>query len=332
MPAFKSALMQRYGGRVQVLPCEHFTESDILLCDTFRFHYRRHLGVRVLFTGENHAADLNEFDYCISHELHEDDRRLYFPYFMHHALYDSGASYRALQQRTPISRDWFLATKKKFCAFICRNGTCRRRNHFVRRLSAYKRVDCGGSFMDNIGFCVPDKIEFLRGYCFTVAYENAASPGYCTEKLLDAFRARTIPIYWGDDHVTSIFNPHAFVHAHDFRNESALIRHILELSQSPDRMLAILNEPIFLDPQYVDFRLHKFWEFLDAILARGPGAIRRSRWQRFCSFAANFYGHGLFRNLRRFIPDFFRKYLYDVNEYLTSIIRQFDAILFLSLT
>lgn len=297
---FEELLACRYGDRVSVLPGDQFMESDILLCDTYRFHYKKHPGVRVLFTVENHAADLNEFDYCFSHELREDDRRLYFPYFMHSALYDSGATYRALRQREPASLDWFLASKKKFCAFVCRNAACRRRNHFVQRLSTCKRVDCGGPFMNNIGFCVPDKIDFLRDYCFTVAYENAASPGYCTEKLLDAFLARSIPIYWGDSHVSTIFNPHAFIHARDFHDESALIHHILELSQNPDRMLAILNEPIFLDPQYVDSRLHKFWEFFDAILARGPGAIRRSNWQKFCSLSANFYGHGLFRSWRRF--------------------------------
>lgn len=299
MSVFGKLLVQRYGDQIQILPNERFEESDILLCDTFRFHYKRHPGVRVLFTGENHAADLNEFDYCISHELREDDRRLYFPCFLHNSLYDSGASLISLQKRNPISLDCFLASKKKFCAFVCRNSACHHRNHFVRNLTTCKRVDCGGPFMNNIGYCVPDKIDFLRDYCFTVAYENEASPGYCTEKITDAFRARSIPIYWGDKHVTSIFNPHAFIHARDFPTEAALIHYIIELSQNPDRMVAILNEPIFRAPFYVTSRLHQFWNFFDAILARGPGAIRRSYRQKFASLAANFYGHGLFRSLRR---------------------------------
>ncbi|MEQ8716463.1 MAG: glycosyltransferase family 10 [Acidimicrobiales bacterium] len=44
---------------------------------------------------------------------------------------------------------------------------------------------------------VDDKIATLRSYTFTVAYENADVAGYVTEKMLDALRAGSIPLYRG---------------------------------------------------------------------------------------------------------------------------------------
>lgn len=50
--------------------------------------------------------------------------------------------------------------------------------------------------MNNIGYNVDDKIEFQRKHYFSMAYENEASPGYQTEKIIDAFISRSIPLLW----------------------------------------------------------------------------------------------------------------------------------------
>lgn len=290
-------LINEFG--LEQLPAERFREADFLLSDTFHFQYLKYSGVRVLVTAENHPADLNEFDYTLTHDLRESERRLYFPYYRYRILKDGGAAFTALQKRPPITEQELIAENRKFCAFVCRNGACRKRNRFVRYLSKLRNVDCGGPFMNNIGYCVPDKIAFQREYLFSIAYENEASPGYLTEKIMDAFFSRSIPIYWGDPHVTRHFNPEAFVHARDFRNKAALAEHVLELSRDPKRMVQMLNAPVFLDNDEVGNYMQSVRAFFSRIIERGPGALQRTRSQRICAVLQNYYGHGFFRTLRR---------------------------------
>ena len=152
--------------------------------------------------------------------------------------------------------------------------------------------------MNNIGHLVDDKTAFMAQHLFGVAYENHEFPGYLTEKLPDALQARCIPLYWGDETVEDTFNPKAFLHARRFRDESAFIQYILELSEDYERMAAMLNEPSLLNPRVLDEAEARLLAFFTRIIERGPGAVRRSRLQRIQAFLRHFYGHGLFRSIR----------------------------------
>jgi hypothetical protein len=72
----------------------------------------------------------------------------------------------------------------------------------VRIASKWKQqVDVfGGGWPNNQitwrGIC-GSKIDVLRRYRHALVMENQRQPGYFTEKLLDAFRAGAVPIYWG---------------------------------------------------------------------------------------------------------------------------------------
>ena len=50
--------------------------------------------------------------------------------------------------------------------------------------------------MNNIGGAVSDKFAFQQKHKFSIAFENTSYCGYCTEKIVEAFVAGTIPIYW----------------------------------------------------------------------------------------------------------------------------------------
>ncbi len=53
---------------------------------------------------------------------------------------------------------------------------------------------------------VESKNEALDNYRFSLAVENSRSTGYFTEKVLDCFLTRTIPIYWGDPELGRFFD------------------------------------------------------------------------------------------------------------------------------
>ena len=42
-----------------------------------------------------------------------------------------------------------------------------------------------------------NKLSYLRDYRFNLTPENSNDPYYCTEKLMEAFQAGTVPIYFG---------------------------------------------------------------------------------------------------------------------------------------
>jgi hypothetical protein len=77
------------------------------------------------------------------------------------------------------------------------------------------------------------KRQFLSPYKFTIAFENYVYPGYQTEKLYDAMRCNTLPIYCGDPNIGDIFNTKSFVNAGDFinLNKNSIINILEDFSQ-----------------------------------------------------------------------------------------------------
>jgi hypothetical protein len=52
---------------------------------------------------------------------------------------------------------------------------------------------------------VADKWDALAPYRYSIAFENAQAPFYFTEKLMDCFLARTMPIYFGSPAIGEFF-------------------------------------------------------------------------------------------------------------------------------
>ena len=131
-----------------------------------------------------------------------------------------------------------IKDKKKFCNFIYSHVgvTWTPRQDFFHLLSQYKKIDAAGTLLRNTQDLAvlekkmgqsgnnwllnegwsqhqlsdgswtklryETKRAFIKDYKFTIAFENQSYPGYTTEKILDAFRARTVPIYWGNPRIT----------------------------------------------------------------------------------------------------------------------------------
>jgi hypothetical protein len=148
-----------------------------------------------------------------------------------------------------------LRAKPHFCNFIYSNRAAGpERDALFHALNSSKPVLSAGRHLNNTvsadarhpGLEPNAAKRRLMSECrFSLALENSSHPGYVTEKIADAFLARSVPIYWGDPLVSQEFNPAAFIHARDFESHSALVDHILELDRDEDRMLAILNAPVF---------------------------------------------------------------------------------------
>ena len=246
-------LLTKYGYNYEVVD----TNPDIIIFSVFGSYYRR-LSVnnidtnirRVFYTGENCRAIKNA------------DLNLTF---------DNSSNYNNI--RLPL---WLLEfnpdkdtqlTKKEasgFCCFVASNPATRTSNRleFCKKLSRYKRVDCGGGCLNNVGGKVSDKIAFQKKYKFCIAYENSEHPGYTTEKILDAYMSNCIPIYYGSTTITDDFNPETFINAHNFNSEDELIEYIKKVDTDNNLYNSFMNKPIyskewlkrFNDPQESHFK------------------------------------------------------------------------------
>jgi hypothetical protein len=81
----------------------------------------------------------------------------------------------------------------------------------------------------------------MRKYKFAFAYENAAFPGYVSEKIFDAFFAGCVPIYIGAPDVTDYIPPETFIDKRNFKDCGDLYRFLAGMSDKEynDRLDAI---------------------------------------------------------------------------------------------
>ena len=80
----------------------------------------------------------------------------------------------------------------------------------VDRYKTTDKMDCYGKYAENV---LEKKEDGLNPYYFSVTIENAIVRGYWTEKLLDAFATKTIPIYYGDKFsVNKFFNQEGIIY------------------------------------------------------------------------------------------------------------------------
>ena len=91
-----------------------------------------------------------------------------------------------------------IESKSKFCSMVVSSKDSKPRINFFKALTALKKVDSGGGYLNNIGSPVVDKQDFIKDYKFVISFENESYPGYLTEKLFDILLVKSIPIYWGD--------------------------------------------------------------------------------------------------------------------------------------
>ncbi len=235
---------------------------------------------KIFYTQERYAPNWRQCDFAITSIKLDDPRAFHAPYY---SLWrDAGDLVRSGDE------DWTAESRRKtaFCSFLVgyADRSVRIRSAFFEQLNARRRVDSGGGGLNNLGWRVPPgvaaKRDFLARYKFHIAFENSDVPGYTTEKIVDAFAARTVPIFWGDVTVKTQFNPQAFIDRRDFDSDAACIEHICRVDADEARYLRYLSAPPFHDN-----RPNQEWDhdrllaFFDRILASPPNpVVRRSRF------------------------------------------------------
>ena len=218
-------------------------DADFVLHSGNGYGVLRYSGVRIFATGENVSPSFSLSDYALGfNKLSYGDRYLWLPLIR---LY--GHSYRIMTEpRLPASE--VMAMKTGFCAYVMSNTSqsAPERSKIFDLLSAYKTVNSGGGWRNNVGGRVKDKVAFQTAHKFVIAFENTSFPGYLTEKIGDAAASHAVPIYWGDPEVAQIINPKAFINCHDFPTLRDAVEHVIKVDQDDALYRAMLAEPWFV--------------------------------------------------------------------------------------
>jgi alpha(1,3/1,4) fucosyltransferase len=216
-------------------------QPDFLIYSCFGQQFRRHNGIRIFYTGENLRPNLDDCDFAFSFDYLNDPKHMRLPYwFLRHLAFPLGT-------KQNFDTRAVLAEKTRFCNFVYSNKYCVIRNRLFRKLSKYKQVDAAGRLFNNIGGRLGPggfkKLDFIRPYKFTIAFENESHPGYTTEKVYEAMLVDTLPIYWGDPLVGVDFNSKSFLSYYDHGSLEALIERLIEVDRDEELYCEYLSQP-----------------------------------------------------------------------------------------
>lgn len=212
-------------------------DPEYIIYSLFGYRYLSYNCIKIFYSGEQSFPNMDLCDYAIGHEyLSFGDRFFRWPYYL---LYFDSTQEKDFDFK--FKEINYEATNRKFCSFIYSNNkNTSSREDFFLKLNQYKKIDSGGLVLNNVGYHVLNKDEFLRNYKFTIAFENCISEGYTTEKILDAFNCNTIPIYYGNPLINSEFNNDSFINCHEFTNFDDVIKRIIELDNDDESYLNML--------------------------------------------------------------------------------------------
>ena len=243
----------------ELVECDN---PDYLFYSVFGYEHLKYDCIRIFITGENFSPDFNVCDYAMGFDhISFEDRYLRVPLYL---FYDYAVG---VSERVSLTED-DIRSKCKFCNFVYSNSKNASpiREEFFHKLSEYKTVDSGGRFLNNIGGPVEDKDEFQKQYKFSIAFENSSTSGYTTEKLFEALKNGTIPIYWGNPNADKDFNPRSFINVHDYGSLDEVIEKVKQIDNDDSLFTEYLKQPMSIRPELDTEPLKECEEFLVHII------------------------------------------------------------------
>lgn len=230
--------------------------------------------IKIFYTGENRRPENYDCHYAITFDHNFKKWHYRLPLFIIY-MWTLDAIHK-----TKYKYDYILSpqtnAKTDFCSFVVSNPNCNERNTFFEQLSKYKQVHSAGRHLKNVDVNLDSeqsKIDFLSTRKFNICFESGSYPGYVTEKILHAFYAKTIPIYWGSPTVSLDFNPASFINVHKFKSFEHAIEFIVDIDNNDDLYNFMLNQSPFaynIPPTY--YFIDNFLNWFDAIVYKKIGS------------------------------------------------------------
>lgn len=264
-------------------------DPDIVFYSVFgRDFFSYPKSIRIFLANEPVIPNFNDCDYAVGwSDISFGNRYIRQPPLVG---FGEESVYDLLQNRDETQESAF---ERKFCNFIYSNATngfgAELRIRFCKQLAEYKHIDCPGPVLNNMKDGLEakyhpknkydakrfnrdwakSKIEFLRRYRFTIAFENISLPGWTTEKLIHPLLARSIPIYWGNPKAAEFFNSRAFINCADYNWDlDAVMKRVIELDNDEEQYMEMLRQAPLKDSYPSDWE-GELADFFSSIVANG---------------------------------------------------------------
>jgi GR25 family glycosyltransferase involved in LPS biosynthesis len=241
---------------------------DVLIFGPFGSAWKTYTCPKIHYTGEN-TPPIKEAVLNLGFERRTEPGYIRLPLWVLEIDWFSADPVK-IQNPVPIPFDGIPVSKRdKFCAFVVSNPCQPVRNNAFHTLCKYKEVDSAGRLYNTLGSDLfagagggggeRAKVEFLRQYRFCLAYENAASPGYVTEKLFHAKAAGCVPIYWGAPDVELDFDMGGVIDARG-KSDEELVSLVRRVEEDP-----VLWETMAKTPLLNEKRKEETFELLSKV-------------------------------------------------------------------
>ncbi len=214
------------------------SEPEVLIYSCYSFNHLKYNCYKIFYTGENVRPNYIDCDFSLTFDYpNYNNRNLRLPLYR----------WRGDLENLVLPKDpqKILQQKTNFCCMLVSNPKGKERNEFYEKLSKYKKVDSGGSYMNNIGGRVKDKDVFIKSYKFVLAFENASYNGYASEKLIEPLLVNSLPIYWGNPLISNDFNSKSFINVHEYSSFEKVIEEIIRIDNDDNEYLKYLEQPYF---------------------------------------------------------------------------------------
>jgi alpha(1,3/1,4) fucosyltransferase len=209
--------------------------ADLVIHSLFGTRHLRATGALARFNGEpvEHPFRAAQWRVDWQHDSSPDHLRL--PVWAHGLMDGLEGFTLAEPESAPAAR--------RFCNFIFSNHKSPMRNAFFELLDRERGVDALGQAHRNmvhpglaeraITGAMMTKRAVQSEYRFTIAFENSEHLGYTTEKIMDAWLADTIPIYWGNPAIEMDFAPGSYLSLYEEGSLARLVKRVLQLENDP---------------------------------------------------------------------------------------------------
>jgi hypothetical protein len=142
--------------------------------------------------------------------------------------------------------DFFMRKNREICLFSSHLNEPRKSMYFS--LLKNFRVDGYGSYFDkkikDHNSSLFSKKEILKKYAFNLCPENILCPGFYTEKVPEAFLAKSLPITWSDSNISFDFNEKSFINLLNYSKNNYL--EINSLLKDDNFLKKFTTEPLLL--------------------------------------------------------------------------------------
>jgi len=127
-------------------------------------------------------------------------------------------------------------------AFISNCFARNERLEYLRELMKYTKIDSFGMCEHNKEVYEEDddqtswntKMNTIRKYKFTLAFENSNDRDYVTEKFFQPLEAGSVPVFYGTSNIADFAPDHSYINANDFGSAKELAEYLEFLDKNDD--------------------------------------------------------------------------------------------------